>query len=94
MQCHSQAEEEARRNLEEEHRLAYVAMTRAKERLYLTVLRRGFRKSSGSYDKATEALWVGRLDMLGYGCVMVRVLVVVYALSAWPPPCPRPLLFC
>ncbi|MEP7011985.1 MAG: UvrD-helicase domain-containing protein [Acidobacteriota bacterium] len=49
----------ARENLEEERRLLYVGMTRAKERLYLTSCRR--RRIAGRYQDQLESAFLGEL---------------------------------
>ncbi len=49
----------ARENLEEERRLLYVGMTRARERLYLTSCRR--RRIAGRYQDQLESAFLGEL---------------------------------
>ncbi len=49
----------ARENLEEERRLLYVGMTRAKERLYLTSCRR--RRIAGRYQDQLESAFLGEI---------------------------------
>ena len=67
-----QEHEEVRRDREEEHRLAYVAMTRAKERLYLTTLRQEFNIATRRIALAMPSRFLQRLEQLDDSICTVR----------------------
>ena len=70
----TQEVEAERRDREEEHRIAHVALTRAKERLYLTVLKTTFDLSTRKSNPATPAHFLQNLTDMGSVAMRVREL--------------------
>ena len=82
--CMQEAEAE-RRDREEEHRLAHVAMTRAKERLYLTVLKTETKTRHWGVKPAQSAQFLESLSIMESNPAALRVRETLLSCPAMTP---------